>query len=162
MAVGCAWMVVVMNKRAMSVMMGFMGLSHFLWVIYKRCFLCLRRPTFLEHPRKVGKRRVPLRGALNGLPCFYGPESPSPAHAVPTPCLAFHAPFTHTSHPHQRHNGPHHLWVILGVLERFHNGEEGDDDQEAGRDEAEGAEEAGFFGVCAVGKVFSVFGEHAV
>ena len=47
-------------------------------------------------------------------------------------------------------------------LERFDDGEEDDDDHKSGRDEAEGAEEGGFFGVFSVDEIFSVLGEHAV
>jgi hypothetical protein len=69
--------------------------------------------------KKVGKKAATAWGFLMGYSVFtrighpHLPAQfpPSPARAVPTLRLVFHTPRTHTSLPHQLHNGPHHQEV---------------------------------------------------
>jgi len=89
------------------------GFLLFLW--------CLRRLTFFVHPKKVSKEMCHCV-KLYFVQCFYEGRPPSPARAVPPPTTSCSTrPSTHTAHPHQRHNGPCHLWVILksGVFFTF-------------------------------------------
>ncbi len=55
-------------------------------------FLCLRRDTFFQQLKKVSKESRHCVMLINVLQCFYKRRPPSPARAVPTPHLAFHAP----------------------------------------------------------------------
>ncbi len=68
---------------------------------------------FLSTAKESRQRKPSLREALNVLQCFYGLRPPSPARAVPTPHLAFHAPPIRPITPHQLHNGPPHQEVVF-------------------------------------------------
>ena len=115
-AVGCAWRVVVMNKMAMSVKMGFMACLIFFGLIIEDVFYAFGDPLSLNTQRKGGKKCATAWG-FKCTSVFLRAKATlaSPCRSHTTTSRSTRHP-AHTSPPHQLHNGPPHREVRFTFL----------------------------------------------